>query len=715
MKKQVTVIGSDSGGTMTDMFVVDEGGDFIVGKASTTPKDESIGFWESLEDAFEHWQIDWGKEAKGILPRVLTATYTGTSMVNTLLTRRGERVGLICPKGHEDTLIHERAKQTLAGYALPDRLHVATHIHNEPYIPKRLIRGVTERISVFGEVVIPLRENEVREAVKELLDERVRSIIIWTFFSFQNPVHETRIAEIAREVMKEKGVEVPLYLSSEICPIVREVSRLNSCVLHAYCGEPGRKQLYAIENKLKENGYKYRLQIVLSHGGLASIEYPRLHEAVFSGPLGGILGGRFISSLRGFPNIVCTDMGGTSFDVGLIMGGEPILLREVELARMIFNIPTLVMDSIGAGMGMYLRIDPETRRLAMGPDSAGAEPGPVSYNMGNEIPTVMDCALILGIINPEYYLGGKLKLHKDLAFTAIKEKCSDVLGVDPYEFSEGVLDLINLRMREHVSTVLSVRGYSPADYVMLSYGGAGPMFMAGYSEGMGFKGVCTVPWAAAFSAFGCTVADFIHRYTKSTLIMIPPGADEATKVAMGAVLNMGWEGLEKVAIEEMTAEGIPKDQIVLEQIAYLRYTGQMEDLEVPSPVRSINTGSDMDKLITSFEDLYTRVYTYGARYSEVGYQILEFGLRAVAPRPKPKVTAHPIIGKEPPRGALKGERKVFRKGRWETARLFEMDRLQPGNEVEGLAIIEDTATTLVVPEDSKVRVDEFTFFWLEKK
>ena len=371
------------------------------------------------------------------------------------------------------------------------------------------------------------------------------------------------------------------------------------------------------------------------------------------------------------------------------------------------------MDTIGAGTGMYLRIDPETKRITIGPDSAGADPGPVCYNTGNEIPTVMDCCLILGILNPEYYLGGKVKLNKDLALNAIKEKCSDPLGIDPYSFSEGIIDLINLKMREHISTVLAVRGYSPEDYTLISYGGAGPMFMSGYSEGLSFKGVFTVPWAAAFSAFGCGSADFIHRYQKSTVITIPPGADEATKVQMGALLNAGWEEMEQAAIRELKEEGFSKEQITLEQIAYIRYTGQMEDLEVTSPVSRIKTGSDMDKLIDAFEALYSKVYTYGARFPEVGYQILEFGLRCMVPKPKPKIEPQSIVGKRPPSEAYKGERKVYVKGCWQTAKLFEMDALRPGNEVEGLAIIEAPATTLYVPDGKRIRVDEYNFFWLE--
>lgn len=714
-ERNITIIGSDAGGTMTDMFFIDQEGDFVVGKASTTPKDESIGFWESMIDGAEYWKIDWEKEAGRFLPQVQACVYCGTSTLNVLLQRRGRKIGLICTRGHEDTLLHERARAIHAGYSVPDKLHQATHIHNEPLVPRRLIKGVTERITVMGEAVIPLYEHEVREAVEYLLARQVEGIVVWFLWSYLNPMHEMRVAELAQEVIKEKGVDVPLYLSSQICPITREVSRLTSTLLHAYSADPARKQLMGIETKLKGSGYKNPLQIVLSSGSLANIRYPRLHEATFSGPIGGVMGGQYLSGVLGIDNLVCTDMGGTSFDVGLIMGGEHTLLREVEIAHMIFNIPTVVMDSIGAGTGQYLKINPETQRLEMGPESAGADPGPVCYNMGNDVPTIMDCCLINGILNPDNYLGGKLKLDTGLAYKAIKERCADPLGVDPYDLAEGVIDLINLTMREHVKTVTAVRGFSLVDYCLAGYGGAGPMFLAGYSDGLPLKGVFTVPFAAAFSAFGCSATDYVHRYQKSTVVFLPWGSDEATKVQMGFLLNMGWEEMENTALREMKDEGIPEEQVKLEQVAYVRYMGQMEDVEVESPVKRIAGSEDMDKLIAAFEEKYARIFFRVARHPEVGYQIMELGVRASAEKPKPMIRKYQLEGKKPPREAYKGEREVYAKKEWHRATLYEMDELRAGNEIDGLAVIEAPSTTFFVPHGKKVRVDEYKVLWLEEK
>ncbi|HEY49837.1 MAG TPA: hydantoinase/oxoprolinase family protein [Dehalococcoidia bacterium] len=715
-KKDVIILGSDAGGTMTDMLMVDRLGDFVVGKAATTPHDESIGFINSLADAFQYWGMNWDTDAKDVVPGIQSTVYCGTGMLNALLTRTGKKVGILITKGFEDTLLHERGAQIHAGYGYQDKIHKVAHVHNKPLVPRKLIKGVTERISiVFGEEVIPVYEDEARAATAELLDRGVEGIAILCLHSYSNPAHEQKIAEIAREVMKKKGRRIPLYLSSELMPVWRECSRLNATVLQAYGAEPVREHLFTIEQKLRDKGYKYPLQIVLADGGIANIRYPALFKACFSGPIGGLLGGRYLSQVMDIPNLLCTDMGGTSFDVGLIMGGEPVMLREVEVGRAIVNIPTLVMNSIGAGTGQYVTIDPESKRLEIGPGSAGADPGPVCYNMGNDIPTVMDCLLIMGILNPDYYLGGKIKLHTDLALKAIKEKCADPLGVDPYRFAEGIFNLISTRMRDHITTSLSVWGYSPTDYYLIGYGGAGPVFLSDYSHDLPFKGVFTVPWAAAFSAFGCCAADYLHRYQKSTMVVLLPGADEATKVFMGTLVNACWEELERIAVSEMEEEGFKREDITLRHIAYVRYMMQLEDVEVISPVSRINTAADMDKLINAFEDTYSRKYAHAAKYPEVGYQIMELGLHAMVSKPKPRLGKYPPVKlKKPSIDAFRGRRNVYRGGTWKTAALYEMDRLQNGHEVEGLAILEAPTTTMLVPQGKKAVIDEYKRVWLKE-
>ena len=712
-KRRVQIIASDAGGTLTDMMIVDADGNFTIGKAATTPHDQSEGFWESLADGFEYWGTDFAREAGSILPGVEAAVYSGTAMMNALITVTGRRVGVITKRGDEDVFLHERSAGKWKGYSYQDLLHQVTHRSNPPLVPRRLVKGAEGEIDMFGEEVVPLYEDMVAQAVEELLDENVDSIAVCLLQSFLNPAHELRVAELAGEVMKKRGRKVPVYLSHQICPIMREVGRLNTVVLHAYVAEPGREQLTKIERRLQDNGYRHPLQIVLAHGGLTNIRYPRIYEASFSGPIGGLMGARYLSGSVGVQNWVCSDMGGTSFDVGLIRGGQPVIEREVVINRRIYNIPTLQMDTIGAGTGMYVTIDPITRRITIGPESSGADPGPVCYEMGNDIPTVMDCVLIMGILNPDNYLGGKKKLNTDRAFRAVKERCADVLGVDPYYFADGVYRLINSRMKEHIRSVLYARGFSPTDFNLLCFGGAGPMHLAGYTEGLPFRGVATMPWAAGFSSFGCAAEDISHRYQKSTPVLIPPGADGAYKMLMGQLLlNVGWDELERQAAADFEEEGLPWGQARVQQIAYVRYGGQMEDLEVVSPVSRINSPEDMDALLAAFEALYERIYAGVAKHERAGFQIMELGITASVPKVKPRLTKRPLEGKAPPPGAVKGERQVYYDGSWATAAVYDMDRLRPGNEVHGLAVIEAPATTLFLPPGRSIRMDEWTLMWL---
>lgn len=707
------IITSDAGGTMTDLFLIDPEGEFSVGKASTTPHDESIGYWESLEDAFSYWGIDLERQGREILPHAEIAIYTGTSMLNAILTRTGRRVGLLITKGLEDSFVLERGFQKVAGYSYADRFHTVTHLDNPPLIPKRHIRGVTERIDLFGTVAIPLYEHEVRRGVAELLEEGVEAIAILFLFSHVNPEHEQAAARIAREVMAEAGREVSLYLSSEISPIIRELARLNSVVLQAYAAEPVRAPLLKIEGKMQSHGFRYPLQTLLSYGGLANIRHRRLYESIVSGPVGGILGAKYIADTLGLRNLVTTDLGGTSFDIGVIREGMIPVVREPEFARFLLNLPMVVVNSVAAGTGLYLRIDPLTHRILLGPDGTGAYPGPVCYDQGNETPTLMDADLLLGIINPDYYLGGKLKLNPEKAHRLFQEKIADPLGLDLYEAAEGVVRLADLYMGGEIQALLLSRGYSPAEYHLISFGGAGPMHMAGYSQGMGLQGIFTLPFAAAFSAFGCASVDYTHRLHRSILAALPPGADDGAKEEVGALVNRSWEALEEEALMSMREEGFKEQEVSFTRIAFVRYGGQLDDVEVISPTPRIQGAREMDRLLALFEELYTKIYTSGARYPEGGYQILEVGLLASAPKIKPRLKPAPVGDGKPDGAALKGKRRVYWGGRWQEAPIYEMDLLKANNRIEGTAVIEAPTTTLFVPPGKQIRADEWGFLWLE--
>ncbi len=697
------VIGIDAGGTMTDTILVDRDGHFTIGKAATTPHDESEGFIASSADAAEAWGITLDELFSG----VDVVLYSGTGMLNTLLSRTGRRLGLITTRGLEDMILMGRGLQAWADYSYSDRLHAITHHHPDPLVPRRRTHGVTERIDQFGDVVIPLYEHEVVTAAQALIRDKVDAICIMTIFSHVNPAHEKRMAEICRDEVRKAGAEVMVYTSHEVRPVIREQSRLNSMLIEAYATSRGRKQLSGIEASSKKYGFKYGVQTLLSFGGLTSIHHPRLHETMISGPIGGILGAAYIGKLIGNDNLVCSDMGGTSFDMGVITRGQTRIENEPIMDRFKLNVPTLHLDTIGAGAGMIIKVDPLTAKVSLGPESAGSDPGPICFGRGGTEPTIADCDAILGRLNPHYFLGGKVVLDVEKARRAFKEKCSDLLAVDIYEAAEGMIEMLEQDANSALRRVISGQGIHPSEYTLLSYGGSGPLHLAGCSRGIGFKDILTFQFAAGFSAFGCTTADYKRRHSVSTQIDIPANAQADQLVDYATRVARVFADLEKAAVEEMMADGHARDKITTAPFLMMRYTGQLEDVEVHSPVALPRSADDMRRVLAEFEGVYAKINHRVSRYGAAGFSIMEIGVTALADKVKP-VLEKRKLGKSDPAAAHKGLRNTYIGGRWHKAHLYEMDRLQPGHEVKGPAIIEHPATTMVVHPNDSVFVDEWT-------
>lgn len=711
MSRNVLALAIDAGGTMTDTFVVDAQGNFVIGKARTTPWDESVGFMESSQDALHAWDL---RDEEAFRQFEVTI-YSGTTMLNTLLQRKGHKVGLIVTKGMEDILLMEQGRQVWSGYSYSDRLHAVTHVHNEPLVPKRRVRGVTERVDLFGKIVIPLYEEDAKKAVEELLEQDIDSIVICFIYSHVNPVHEQIVEGICKNIMKQKNIDLPVFTSSRVRPVIRENQRINATVIEAYAADPVRKQLYNVENRAREKGYRHQLTTMLSYGGLANIRHPRLHETLVSGPIGGMLGAKYIASILGLESVLATDMGGTSYDFGLITRGNVTLNNEPELARFRMNLPSIELDSTSGGAGSYLSVDPITKRIQMGPESAGGDPGPVCFDKGNMIPTVTDCLAVNGYLNPHYFLGGKVTLNIEKAYKQLKEHVADPIGIDVHEAADGIIKIWIQNAREATRRAIQSRGYDVADYVIMGYGGAGPLVLAGVTEGLPFKGVLTFPFAAAFSAFGCTTTDYSHRYTKSCMLSLPYQADAAVKIQVAQALTELWDELQREAEISFSDEGMDTSLIQYSRIAYVRYGGQLDDVEVVVKPDWQAKPEAVDALVADFEEVYSRIYARAAKYPKAGYSIMQVALVASIPTVKPEFPTYPLTSPEPVASAFKGTRKVYRDGKWHEAKLYEMDALQPGNVVDGLAIIEHPATTLIVPATRKVRMDERRFLWLENK
>ncbi len=703
------VLALDAGGTMTDTFLGDEKGHFVIGKALTSKVDESQSYLDSVRDACSYW----GLASTEVHSKADFVLYTGTVMLNVLLTRTGRKVGLLVTRGFEDMHEQERGL-TWLGMSYQDVLHAPLRAHNPPLVDRRLVRGIPERIGggsyygpghyLPGKVIAPMNEEAVRQAVGELLDEGVEAIGITFIYSYVNPQHEKRAAEIAGEVIREREVECQVVTSQEIIPIIRETSRLNSVIVEAVGAEPARKQLQRIERVAQDEGYKHELLTMLSYGGTATSKYPRMHESMISGPVGGMLGSAFIGKLLGLNNIVTVDIGGTSVDVGLIVDGILEIKREPDFANRRVALPMVSVDSIGAGAGMNVRIDPGVKRILLGPESAGSD---VGFCLNWPTCTISDINVALGYLNPDYFLGGHVKLDKDRALQALKEQVADPLGGDPYEIGEGVLDLIHSKMGDHLGSMLLSRGFNVRDYSLLAFGGAGPIHMWGTIEGLAFGNVITFPWAAAFSAFGNATADSLHRLHQGLSAFVVPAMTPEARLQAGQLLNHAWDDLEKRIYQEFEAEGLPRDKVRFRNGVYARYVGQIESIEAAVPLSRVTKPEDMDTVIQAFDKAYVTLYPEAASFAEAGYFITEVFVEGVVEKVKPVVPQFELEGKTPPKRAHKAVREVFHKARWQKFDIWEMDELKAGNRVAGPSIIEHPMTTLVIPPGKCADFDQY--------
>jgi acetone carboxylase beta subunit len=695
----------DAGGTMTDAVLIDKGGDFQVGKALSEPSYEAEAVMNAFQDALGYWGLDTSEGARGLSAVI----YSGTQMINKVLTRQGEQpLGLIVTAGFEDMMRMERAVQVWLGLSYADRLHSVSHHHHEPLIAKRYIRGVRGRINVFFAEMIPLYENEVYKAVEELLDEGIKALCVCLLFSFKNPAHEQRVKEIALEIMKKRGVEIPVYLSCEICPVRGEFPRAQTTVLEAYAASPSRPHFQKIKERLSAVGSKAPMRLMTCYGGSIAPEHRMLASTMSGGPVGGVIGGKYLGEVLGVENIVCSDVGGTSFDTGLITEGRFTLDVEPSIAWMKTAIPAIVTESIGAGTGMYVRLDPVIKKTELGPESAGYR---IGMCVNEKVPTINDCNLVLGYLNPDYFLGGKVKLSVERAYDGIKRQLADPLGLDVYEAAEGIKNLVDITMRDSLGATVMGRGFSPELYSLLCYGGAGPLHAAAYSEGLNFRNIFVPTWAAAFSAFGCACAEYSDRIDYQIDFPISPDLREGEMVLM--IMSQVFDNIKAALEQELHKQGLDVTKVMFKPAVRMQYRGQLDDLEVVLPAYPM-TGKDLAKLIETFNDLYGKIFPVSAKSPELGYLITRCIAQGVYPTKRPILRKHRLSRLMPDEQARKGKRRIYFKHRWHQADIYEMDDLKSGNLVKGPSVIEAPNTTLLVPPKAEAYLNNFRVFELRQ-
>ncbi|WP_232796721.1 hydantoinase/oxoprolinase family protein [Kyrpidia spormannii] len=707
MPSKEFIIAIDAGGTMTDCILVQPDGEFAVGKALSNREDEASSYLESVRDAASFL----GLSSNDVHKSADSSVYTGTAILNTILTRSGAVVGLIVTRGFEHITVME-AGLTWVGEPQEHLLHQQLRRHTPPLVDPGNVIGVSERIAgnnMFpgrdvkpGEVLIPLNREEVRQAAERLITQGVEIIGIMFVNSYVNPNHELTAKEIVEEVARERGTRVDVVTSSEVAPVMKENYRVKSLIFQAHAAEKVRTQLKRVERAAQEEGLESPLYTLLSYGGAVTVDYPRLYETVISGPIGGLTGAQVVGNTLGIKNLVTADMGGTSFDVGLVVDHLIEVRRYADFARHRLATPMVAIDSVGSGAGSVVRVD-QYKRLHVGPESAGYKVG-LCYQYPDL--TITDINVALGFVDPDYFLGGKIKLDRDRALAGLEERVARPLGLDPFFAGEGVLEVIHSQMRDLMRSMLLSKGYNPSEFTALCYGGAGPVHMRGFTEGVGLAEVITVPWAAAFSAYGAACAEHYQRYERSHVTLLPPGLSLEDKQGLAENINSGFRQLEERAIAELKDSGIDPKTVMFRYGVYARYIGQLESFDTPLNFRP-RTVRDLDRIVDRFEEVYTKIYPEGARFPETGYAVTEIYIHAVVPRPRPELREHIVAGEKPDDSAFVGTRQVFYGGRWQQFDVWQMETLKAGNIVRGPAIIRDPMTTVVIPPKYEVAFDRF--------
>src|SRR3954463_8986583 len=560
------LVGIDIGGTFTDCAIVDGAGKLLTTKVPSTPPDFARGMMDALGAGADALGITLDRFC-GEIAFLSHGTTVGT---NTIIQKRGAKVGLITTKGHEDAIHIMRGSRGYGGRDIRKVVHFPETSKPAPIVPKKLIRGISERVDCFGEVVVSLNEKEAEAAIHELLKEGVQAIAICFLWSFRNPAHENRVKAMVQKI----APQVFVTTSVDIAPKWGEYERVTATALNAYLGPVMGGYLERLDSSLKKLGYQHGLQITQCGGG--TVPVARAGEAPLltldSGPVSGVTASMFLGAAMGEKNVITTDMGGTSFDVSIIYEGKPAYSFISNTDQYEYFLPKVDLQEIGAGGGSLIRVQAEARTQAVGPDNAGAFPGPVCYSRGGKVPTVTDAQLVLGYLDAENFAGGRMTLDKAAATQSI-ENLGKQIGMSAMECAAGACRIVELHMADIIRKVTVEKGFDPRDFVLFAFGGAGPAHAGVFARELGVKKVIVPQRKAAstWCAFGAAAADVLHIFEHTEITPTPVPAKR---------INDALAALEKNAKAIMAAEGITGDRQRFEFSLDVRHKGQINEVEI---------------------------------------------------------------------------------------------------------------------------------------
>jgi len=678
-------ISVDSGGTFTDGVLIDEHGTATMRKAHTTPHDPTLGTLDCIGKLAAARGLAVGQ----LLAQTQSITLGTTMATNVVATLSGPRMGTIATKGYRLRMTFPQVSK-VEWREGPQDMYDFRAEPPQPLTPYHLMTEVEERLDYRGRVVTALNEDDVRRAVRELQQQDVTTVAVMLLHSQANPAHERRIAEI----IAEQAPQMQVTLSSAVLPVAGETERWGTAMFCAYIAPVVRAFVARIGGLLERNGFRGQLMFIQSNGGIATPEIVAENPAVLllSGPAAGPSLGRALGLAHDFPNVLSVDMGGTSFDIGVIHDGVVDTVKQKVIDGKKFALPCVDVTAIGAGGGSIAHVD-AAGRLQVGPKSASANPGPACYGKGGELPTVTDANVVLGYVDPDFFLGGETRLRKDLAEKAIREKIAEPLGMSVPEAAAAIYEVINSNMASGTDVAFAKRGYDPRDFALCAAGGAAAVHAVRIMQELRIRKLIVPKVAATYCAYGMLFCDLKHDYQRSR----HSETDKADLERINALLDE----MEAAARKTLRREGVPESQIRIQRSVDMRYYGQFRDRNAPLGAGPV-TGESLQAALRAFHQVHEQ--TVG--YADPAYptEIVRLHVSGSASTQPPKL--QPIAASAGIDAARKGRRPAYFSGAgFIDTPVYDGERLGAGARVEGPAIIEEVFTTFVLPPGACTEVD----------
>lgn len=698
-----TAIDIDIGGTFTDCFV-SRSGRQVWCKARTTAYDLSVCMMQAIEEAADRL----GLSVEDLLAETQIIRYSTTLAMNKLIERAGPRLALITTHGFEDTIYVGRCSQWADGIPFKYARNIARINRPKPLVDKSMVAGAKERIDSNGEVIYPLDEEGFLEQLRGLVDRGARAFVVSLLWSFVNPAHEQRIKELITQEYNDSYLgHMPVFLSSEVAPRIYEYPRTMMTILNAYLHQSMYEELIGIAEELRGNGYRRPLMMIHNTGGMASVLKTSAVHTYNGGPVAGVMGSAYIGSLYGYKNVISADMGGTSFDIGMVAEGSTRFYQfQPTIDTWVVDATMVDVRSIGAGGGSIIRVNPLLgNQLEVGPESAGSHPGPACYNQGGKLPTVTDADVILGYINPDNFHGGRLRLNKGLALEAMHKRVADPLGVSAEDAALLAKRVVDAKMGGEIYKETVLKGFDPRDFILFAVGGAGPAHATGFADFAQLDTVVVFPFASTFCAFGSATMDVVHLYEQSRHLHLMDLQGDLME-DYGA-FNEVVDALMDRARQDFRGEGFQEGDILWLLELDMKFGGQLNVKRTISPAMRVKGPDDVRAIYRAFEKEYSEAYSPMGLTPEAGVEIENFVLRGTVPGNRPEVRKLPARGTEAS-AAQVGVRPAYWQGPgWQETPIYEQRRLQVGHGFEGPAIIEAEDTTLVVEPGWRFTVDEY--------